>query len=112
MARIAGINVPPQKHAVIALTSIYGIGRTTAEKICDASGVKPDWSNCVPQHRKNMVRVTHGNRGGDFDQFVTIPGSTSVRLPLLKLSFHQESVQAMFKHHAITPDFRHYRTAR
>lgn len=42
MARIAGINVPPQKHAVIALTSIYGIGRTTALKICDASGVKPD----------------------------------------------------------------------
>jgi small subunit ribosomal protein S13 len=42
MARIAGINVPPQKHAVIALTSIYGIGRTTAQKICEATGVKPD----------------------------------------------------------------------
>ena len=42
MARIAGINVPTQKHAVIALTSIYGIGRTTARKICDASGVKPE----------------------------------------------------------------------
>ncbi len=42
MARIAGINVPPQKHAVIALTSIYGIGRTTARKICEASGVKPE----------------------------------------------------------------------
>ena len=42
MARIAGINVPPQKHAVIALTTIYGIGRTTAQKICDASGVRPD----------------------------------------------------------------------
>ena len=42
MARIAGINVPPQKHAVIALTSIYGIGRTTAQKICEASGVKPE----------------------------------------------------------------------
>jgi len=42
MARIAGINVPPQKHAVIALTAIYGIGRTTAQKICDASGIKPD----------------------------------------------------------------------
>ena len=41
MARIAGINVPPQKHAVIALTSIYGIGRTTAQKICEATGVKP-----------------------------------------------------------------------
>ena len=42
MARIAGINVPPQKHAVIALTSIYGIGRTTAQKICAATGVRPD----------------------------------------------------------------------
>jgi len=42
MARIAGINVPPQKHAVIALTAIYGIGRCTARKICDDSGVKPD----------------------------------------------------------------------
>ncbi|MCD3082523.1 30S ribosomal protein S13, partial [Salmonella enterica subsp. enterica serovar Enteritidis] len=28
MARIAGINIPDQKHAVIALTSIYGVGKT------------------------------------------------------------------------------------
>lgn len=42
MARIAGINVPVQKHAVIALTSIYGIGNTRAQKICAASGVAPD----------------------------------------------------------------------
>jgi small subunit ribosomal protein S13 len=42
MARIAGSNVPTQKHAVIALTSIYGSGRTTARKICDASGIKPE----------------------------------------------------------------------
>jgi len=42
MARIAGINVPTHKHAVIALTSIYGIGRTTAKKICDATGIKPE----------------------------------------------------------------------
>ena len=42
MARIAGINIPPQKHAVIALTAIYGIGRPTAEKICEASGVAQD----------------------------------------------------------------------
>jgi small subunit ribosomal protein S13 len=42
MARIAGINVPPQKHAVIALTAIYGIGRTTAHKICEATGIKPE----------------------------------------------------------------------
>ncbi len=34
MARIAGINIPKEKRFVIALTYIYGIGRTTAEKIC------------------------------------------------------------------------------
>jgi small subunit ribosomal protein S13 len=39
MARIAGINIPPHKHAEIGLTSIYGVGRTTAQKICDAVGV-------------------------------------------------------------------------
>ena len=39
MARIAGINIPPQKHTEIGLTSIYGIGRTTAQKICSAAGV-------------------------------------------------------------------------
>ena len=39
MARIAGINIPPHKHTEIGLTSIYGIGRTTAQKICNAVGI-------------------------------------------------------------------------
>lgn len=39
MARIAGVNVPDNKHAVIALTYIYGVGRTTAKQICADSGV-------------------------------------------------------------------------
>ncbi len=39
MARIAGINIPPHKHTEIGLTSIYGIGRTTAQQICDACGI-------------------------------------------------------------------------
>lgn len=42
MARIAGINVPVNKHTVIALTAIYGIGRTRSKAICEAAGVKPD----------------------------------------------------------------------
>src|SRR3954469_17928302 len=42
MARIAGINIPPHKHAEIGLTAIYGIGRSTAQKICNASGVPFD----------------------------------------------------------------------
>jgi small subunit ribosomal protein S13 len=41
MARIAGINVPDNKHAGISLTYIYGIGRTTAQKLCKAAGVDP-----------------------------------------------------------------------
>jgi small subunit ribosomal protein S13 len=36
MARIAGVNIPDNKHAVIALTYIYGIGQTTAKKLCSA----------------------------------------------------------------------------
>nr|BAL55414.1 30S ribosomal protein S13 [uncultured beta proteobacterium] len=39
MARIAGVNVPNHKHAEIALTHIFGIGRSRARKICDAAGV-------------------------------------------------------------------------
>jgi small subunit ribosomal protein S13 len=42
MARIAGINIPPQKHAEIGLTSIFGVGRTTARRICSQSGVPFD----------------------------------------------------------------------
>lgn len=41
MARIAGVNIPVQKHAWIALTAIYGIGRTRARKICVAAKVDP-----------------------------------------------------------------------
>lgn len=39
MARIAGVNVPDNKHAVIALTYVYGVGRPTAKKICAAAGI-------------------------------------------------------------------------
>lgn len=42
MARIAGINIPVQKHTVIALTAIYGIGRSHAKNICAAAGVKAE----------------------------------------------------------------------
>ncbi|MDA0675362.1 MAG: 30S ribosomal protein S13 [Proteobacteria bacterium] len=40
MARIAGINIPNHAHAVIALTSIYGIGRSRAQVICEAAGIE------------------------------------------------------------------------
>jgi small subunit ribosomal protein S13 len=40
MARIAGINIPDHKHAVIALTAIYGVGKTRAQSICEAAGIE------------------------------------------------------------------------
>ncbi len=39
MARIAGVNIPDRKHTVIALTSIYGVGRTLAGRVCAATGI-------------------------------------------------------------------------
>lgn len=41
MARIAGVNIPDHKHVVIALTAIYGIGKTTSLKLCAAVDVNP-----------------------------------------------------------------------
>ena len=41
MARIAGINVPDNKHAEIALTHIFGIGKTKALKICEELNLEP-----------------------------------------------------------------------
>lgn len=40
MARIAGVNIPDHKHVVIALTSIYGIGKTTSINLCKAVGIE------------------------------------------------------------------------
>ena len=42
MARISGVDLPPKKRLVIALTYIYGIGLTAAEKICAEAGVSTD----------------------------------------------------------------------
>jgi small subunit ribosomal protein S13 len=42
VARIAGVNIPANKHTAVALTAIYGIGLTRARKICVAAKVKPE----------------------------------------------------------------------
>ena len=41
MARIAGVNIPDNKHAGVSLTYIFGVGRTTAARLCDDAGVNP-----------------------------------------------------------------------
>lgn len=40
-ARIAGVIIPMQKHIVIGLTAIYGVGRKRAQNICDSAKVEP-----------------------------------------------------------------------
>ena len=42
MARIAGINIPLNKRVEVGLTYIYGIGRPTANKLLDQTGIQPD----------------------------------------------------------------------
>jgi len=41
MARIAGINIPMNKHVWVGLTHIYGVGRSRARLLCDAAGIDP-----------------------------------------------------------------------
>jgi small subunit ribosomal protein S13 len=42
MARISGVDIPREKRVEISLTYIYGIGRSTAQRICDATEINPD----------------------------------------------------------------------
>jgi small subunit ribosomal protein S13 len=42
MARISGVDIPREKRLEIGLTYIFGIGRTTAKKLCDETGINPD----------------------------------------------------------------------
>lgn len=55
MARIAGINVPDHKHADVALTAIYGIGRPRAIKICVACNIEP--SNKIKDLTEEQIEL-------------------------------------------------------
>ncbi|MBI5462212.1 MAG: 30S ribosomal protein S13, partial [Gammaproteobacteria bacterium] len=61
MARIAGINIPVNKHTVIALTAIYGIGRTRASEICAATGIEP--SRKIKDLAENEVEALRAEVG-------------------------------------------------
>ena len=57
MARIPGVNIPDNKHAVISLTYIFGIGRTTAQKICVATGIAPTVKVAqLSEQQRDLVR--------------------------------------------------------
>ena len=42
MARIAGVDIPREKRLEISLTYVFGVGRTTSQKVCEATGISGD----------------------------------------------------------------------
>lgn len=68
MARIAGVNIPDNKHAVISLTYIFGIGPTTAKKICAAVGIDPTTKiNQLSEEQLDAVRNEVANYATEGD---------------------------------------------
>ncbi|VFP86848.1 30S ribosomal protein S13 [Candidatus Erwinia haradaeae] len=57
MARIAGINIPDQKHTVIALTAIFGIGKNRSQFICRSTGIAEHVKiRDLPEEKLDMLR--------------------------------------------------------
>lgn len=62
MTRIAGVNIPDQKHVEIALTAIYGIGRSLAKKICISCDIQPTSKlNSLSEKEIELLRSEIGN---------------------------------------------------
>lgn len=61
MARIAGVNIPDNKHAVISLTYVYGIGRTRAKDICAAVGIEESVKmGTLSEDQMDLIRTEVG----------------------------------------------------
>ncbi|TVQ82330.1 MAG: 30S ribosomal protein S13 [Micavibrio sp.] len=68
MARIAGVNIPAEKRVEIALTYIYGIGRTTAKEICAKANIPADrrvkdMTEQEETHVRDMIANEHEVEG-------------------------------------------------
>lgn len=75
MARIAGVNIPDNKHAVISLTYVYGIGRTIAKQICAAAGIAEDAKiGALSEEQIDSIRneVTKHTVEGDLRRVVSM----------------------------------------
>ena len=62
MARIAGINIPLNKRAEIGLTYIYGIGRSTSNKVLVEAGVEPGPQGQGPDRGRGSQAAREGRR--------------------------------------------------
>ncbi len=69
MPRIAGVDVPPQKRAEIALTSIFGVGRSRANEILEKAGLDPDsrprdWTEDETRRVRRIIEDDYLVEGG------------------------------------------------
>lgn len=59
MARIAGVNIPENKHVEISLTHVFGIGRKTAQNICE--GLKIDYTRKISDLTEDEIELIRGS---------------------------------------------------
>ena len=68
MARIAGVNIPDNKHTVISLTYVFGIGRPSARKICASTGIAEDTKiSALDESQLDQLRVAVGQNDVEGD---------------------------------------------
>ncbi len=75
MARIAGVNIPDNKHIVISLRYVFGIGPTTASAICETTGITPSTktSELSPEQLDNIrAEVANHTTEGDLRREVSM----------------------------------------
>ena len=68
MARVSGVNIPDNKRGVIALTYVYGIGRTTAQQVLETAGVDvdkkvQDWTEEEANSIRAVITEQHKTEG-------------------------------------------------
>ena len=62
MARVAGINIPDNKHTEVSLTYVYGIGKTRAKDICQKTGIDPSIKiSDLNEDQLELIRSEIGN---------------------------------------------------
>jgi small subunit ribosomal protein S13 len=68
MARIAGVNIPDNKHTVISLTYVFGIGRPSARKICASTGIAEDTKiSALDESQLDKLRAAVGQNDVEGD---------------------------------------------
>ena len=75
MARIAGVNIPDNKHIVISLRYVFGIGPTTAKSLCDTTGIAPSTKvSDLSEEQLDSIRneITKLNVEGDLRREISM----------------------------------------